>query len=209
LELKDAGMQIDPKGISDKGVADKGTGDKGTSDKGIKGPNLLLKRSGIEFEQKSVDSYNNKERAGFTYITKDGMHYYYKTSSGETTSEVVKGYRSKLTVEKDDGSSVEYFCIERANGFRHLSPGTYTVTLTPRAKYPDNQEIYVTGNVFIHEANYPCFLDGCIAPGTEEWEGYGVKNTSEALKGIINALGGWVKDKKFVLEVKGEKTTAG
>ena len=63
--------------------------------------------------------------------------------------------------------------------------------------------------ILIHPSNYPCDLDGCIAPGTEEWEDYGIKNSRKAFGEIIEALGGWEKGKKFELEVQGFKQNAG
>ena len=177
-------------------------------------PKLVLTRTGIDFEQNGVKRYSEVERAGFTYVIKDGKHYYYSTEKGENSKKVVKGYRSKLTVEYEDGTSEEFDCIERANGFKHIKPGTYTVIMTPRNRYRSNEELHIiegrnNNNVFIHAAPYPCYLDGCIAPGSEVWEGYGVKNSRGALINLIKAMGGWDPGKRFTLEVKGEGTTAG
>ena len=172
-------------------------------------PRLILTRRGIEFEQHSVGSCNDRQRAGFAYFAKGGMQHYYRTTKGEGASTIVKGYRSILAVEQPDGAVLEFDCIERANGFVHVRPGTYAATLTPRASRPSNQEVHVTGNVFIHASNHPCQLDGCIAPGTEEWHGYGVKDSSAALREIIEALGGWQQGRCFEMEVRGTKTTPG
>ena len=159
---------------------------------------LVLRRSWVEFEQTGVNSFNNVVRGNFTYVVKEGKQYYYRTSEGEATSKIVKGYRSKLTVEKTDGSVEEFDCIERANNFVNASSGIHTVTLITRNS---KREIFLYGNFLIHIANYPCQLDGCIAPGTEVWEGYGVKNTRKALDNIINALGGWENGKTFEMEI--------
>lgn len=172
-------------------------------------PRLVLTRLGIEFEQRSVSSCQDVQRAGFTYKAKGTMHHYYKTASGEDTSTTVKGYRSTLAIEQPDGSVLEFDCIERANGFVHVPPGTYTATLTPRKSHPNNQEIHVVGNVFIHVSNHPCQLDGCIAPGTEEWDGYGVKHSAAALTQIIDALGGWEVGQQFEMIVRGTNNGRG
>jgi len=147
----------------------------------------VLIRKGVEFSQKCV-TRTAKERRGFRYICdKDGFQYYYNITKGESPKEVVKGYRGMIRLEKEGGISVEFPCIERANGFRHLKPGTYVIKFEPRASFPENQEIHViravppaelrSPNIFIHTANFPWQLDGCIAPGTEEWKDYGVRKS--------------------------------
>ncbi len=166
---------------------------------------LVLKRSGVEFEQKSVTIAEGYEHAGYRYVSQDGFQYYFAIAEGEGSKKRVKGYRSKLIVEKDDGTSGEYDCIERANGFRHLKSGSHTATMILR----DSQKVLqISGDIIIHAACYPFQLEGCIAPG-KEWEEYGVLDSGPTLANIIGALGKWQLNKTFELEIRGEKTTAG
>ena len=172
-------------------------------------PRLLLIRTGEEFTQKGTKAKKSYKRAGFKYVRVDDNVEYYSIKSGAGTSAPVKGYRSILRLEVDDSVWVEYNAIERANRFRHLSEKTYTAAyMQPRAHHPSNQEIYVTGNVFIHAAEYPESLDGCIAPGKSTHDG-GVHESQEALKEIIEGLGGWKAGRFVRLEVRGFKTRSG
>ena len=56
------------------------------------------------------------------------------------------------------------------------------------------------GRIYVHPANYPHQLEGCIAPGTGEMEG-GVSDSRHALQQIFEALGGWREGEKLDLEV--------
>ena len=173
-------------------------------------PRLTLKRLGVEFEQAAVASDHNKSRSGFTYIAAGNKHYYRRNDEGDGEKRVVEGYRGKIIVEQADGSKQEWPCVERANGFAHAKVGQYsTLTMQARASYPNNKELYLGGNLFIHVANYPMYLEGCIGPGKEVWEGFGVTQSQTALSEIIQALGGWEQGKQFPLEIVGYKADAG
>lgn len=171
-------------------------------------PQLLLLRTGESFEQTGASGKRSYTRAGFRYVRKDEHVEYYKVSSGEEASQRVRGYRSILRLEVDEANAIEYFAIERANGFTHLKEGTYPrAYMGRRASYPKNQEIYVDGNIFIHAAEYPEFLDGCIAPGKKS-VAHGVTHSKEALAEIIDAIG-WKAGRLVPLVVRGYKDTAG
>ncbi|MGJ5134644.1 DUF5675 family protein [Bradyrhizobium oligotrophicum] len=172
-------------------------------------PRLLLIRTGEEFEQTRTKTNSSYKRSGFKYVRVDDHIEYYSIKQGVGTSAPVKGYRSILRLEADESNAVEYDAIERANGFTHLAEGTYAKAyMQPRAHHSNNQEIYVTGNIFIHAAEYPEFLDGCIAPGKSTDEG-GVQQSKEALKEIIDGLGGWKAGRFVRLEVRGAKNRPG
>jgi len=175
----------------------------------IKYPRLLLLRTGERFEQDGAAGTRSYTRAGFRYVRKNDHVEYFKVSAGEGSSERVQGYRSVLRLEVNEENAVEYFAIERGNGFTHLKEGTYPrAYLGNRASYPNNQEIYVTGNIFIHSAEYPEYLDGCIAPGTSV-ASHGVTGSSEALAALIDGLGGWRAGRIVPLTVRGYKESAG
>jgi hypothetical protein len=172
-------------------------------------PRLVLIRTGKEFEQKGTKTKKSYTRAGFRYVRVDDHIEYYNVKSGVGASERVKGYRSVLRLEVDEANAVEYDAIERANGFTHLAEGTYArAYMQPRAKYPAKQEIYVTGSIFIHPAERPEGLDGCVAPGRSIHED-GLQDSAEALKEIIEGLGGWHLGRFVRVEVRGSKTRSG
>lgn len=172
-------------------------------------PRLLLIRTGLEFEQRRTRTKSGYSRAGFKYVRKDDHVEFYNVKKGADTSAPVKGYRSILRLEVDKSNAIEYDAIERANGFTHVPEGIYTrAYMQPRARFPSNQEIYVTGAIFIHSAEYPEFLDGCIGPGKSVDDG-GVKQSNNALEEIIEGLGGWKAGRFVRLEVRGFKDLPG
>jgi hypothetical protein len=56
------------------------------------------------------------------------------------------------------------------------------------------------GRIYLHSANVPSQLEGCIAPGMRETE-TGVAESRRAMLLIFEALGGWEESKKFEMEV--------
>lgn len=56
------------------------------------------------------------------------------------------------------------------------------------------------GRIYIHAANWPHQLEGCIAPGVDEIEN-GVGQSRAALWQVFEALGGWKESERVTLEV--------
>lgn len=155
-------------------------------------PTILLARTGEEFEQ--------------GYVELGGVEHPEEYRDGAKT----KGYRGIISVE---GSDKEFHTIERANGYKHLPAGTYSAVMKGRNAHPDKHEIrilgtYTGGRIYVHAANCPDELEGCIAPGKVK-EDYGVSESGAALAEIIELLGGWEEDKELAIVVTGYKTTAG
>lgn len=172
-------------------------------------PRLILIRTGVEFTQDRTRTRRSYTRAGFRYVRRGDQVDYYNVKRGAEAAKAVAGYRSILRLQVDAENSVDYDAIERANGFTHLKEGTYAgAYMGARARHPDNQEIYVTGNIFIHSAEYPEFLDGCVGPGKSVHDG-GVGQSKDALEEIIEGLGGWRAGRLVHLVVRGYKTTSG
>ncbi|MBN1872820.1 MAG: helix-hairpin-helix domain-containing protein [Anaerolineae bacterium] len=171
-------------------------------------PKLILRRTGVEFEVSCPTDFSPITIGNFRTVCENGKLYYWDTTeSDKNHKKLVKGYRSKLIVENPDGTSEEFDAIERANGFTHLKEGTYQATCEPRASHQDKEEILVKEAIFIHVANYPYQLHGCIAPG-EIWPEFGVSNSTATLA-RINSLLGWESGKKIELVVKGYKEKPG
>lgn len=172
-------------------------------------PRLILIRTGEEFEQSLTQTKGSYTRSGYRYVRVNDHIEYYDVSKGEGASSPVKGYRSRIRLEVDNENAVEYDAIERANGFTHLAEGVYErAYMQPRHRHPNNKEIFVDGNIFIHSAEYPEFLDGCIAPGKSINEG-GIGQSQNALAEIIDGLGGWKAGRFVRIEVRGFKNRAG
>ena len=100
------------------------------------------------------------------------------------------------------------FCtIERADGFKWLRPGEYdcemaywTSSSGDKAKAIRILGAYSDGRIYIHPANWPHQLSGCIAPGiytTDE----GVGESRRAINEIFDLLGGFQIGKKVSLSV--------
>jgi hypothetical protein len=195
-------------------------------------PRLLLRRTGVVFKQRAAKGYDGLERRGFRYLWKDGWQYYYNVERGPKAMKVVEGYRGKLIVRRADGTVSEWDCIERGNGFRHLSDepphagprgkgsqssagrrytGTFIIRpdRTGKKAMEARRAIRVEGQVLVHPAAFPCDLDGCVAPGKEMRKDYGVTKSRAAFAEIIEALGGWAGNKKVQIEIRGFKTRAG
>jgi hypothetical protein len=125
-----------------------------------------------------------------------------RTGITVTDSQGATGKRGTLTVEGTD-----YHSIERGDGYKYLRPGTYDCEMAywtssggTKAEAIRVLGSYSAGRIYIHPANWPHQLAGCIAPGTTKLPD-GVRNSAKALKSILTALGGFSLGKKVSLEV--------
>lgn len=114
------------------------------------------------------------------------------------------GLRGQLII-KDD----KWHSIERLDGFKWLRPDTYECEfrMWTNKEGKRSQAIrvlgsYSNGRIYIHPANKPVELSGCIAPGKSTFN-EGVGDSRNALKEIFSALGGYVEGKKLTLKVIG------
>jgi len=55
---------------------------------------------------------------------------------------------------------------------------------------------YSNNRIYIHPANFPNQLSGCIAPGVVELDGRGVGRSREAMERIFEILGGWEENRR-------------
>lgn len=68
--------------------------------------------------------------------------------------------------------------------------------------YPESRRLQLgdsaraRGRIYIHAANHPHELSGCIAPGIEEGA-HGVLGSWAALRQIFDAIGGWEDGKRL------------
>ena len=114
----------------------------------------------------------------------------------------VEGIRGELTL-----GPVSFPTVERGDGYKMLPLGTYECEMgwisfsggrTARAIRVLGE--YSMGRIYVHPANYPSQLAGCIAPGmTIEEDGVG--RSRDAMRQIFDALGGWLKDRPVRLLV--------
>jgi hypothetical protein len=120
----------------------------------------------------------------------------------ELDGESIEGVRGILTI-----GSVSFFTVERGNGYKHLRPDTYdcecawwTSKAGRRLRAIRILGEYSRGRIYIHAANHPHQLEGCIAPGMRIID-HGVEQSWMALTKIFEALGGWEEGRRFTLEV--------
>lgn len=106
-------------------------------------------------------------------------------------------------------SEKSWHSIERMDGYKWLRPGTYecefalwTSSSGKKSKAIRVLGDYSDGRIYIHPANKPSQLAGCIAPGTSKTN-VGVGSSRDALSEIFTALGGYVEGKKVTLSVEG------
>jgi hypothetical protein len=185
--------------------------DAATDEAKGKKPLLILKRLGAakNFVMKATPTRGEMTILGFVYKDKDGQRCYRKTDEDDSKLRSVNGYRGVIKVIKADGTEKEWPCIERADGFVHLNPDGNPPSEISMYLRDGDKQIFVQGNILVHSAAYPDQIAGCIAPGTEIWEDFGVKNSATAMTEIIDWLGGWEVNRTARFEVKGYKDTAG
>jgi len=113
--------------------------------------------------------------------------------------------------------------LERDDGFMRIPAGLWRVEmadmrsggaralrfLTDGHREEDNTKDFwrslFLGRLYVHPANYPAQLQGCIAPGMHEGP-HGVWRSVDALAQIFDALGGWKKGERFdfrIMDAKG------
>ncbi|MBN2270205.1 MAG: hypothetical protein JXN61_06300, partial [Sedimentisphaerales bacterium] len=112
-------------------------------------------------------------------------------------SKGANGKRGTLTVGK-----TQYHSIERGDGYKYLRPGNYNCELGywtssngVRKEAIRVLGSYSNGRIYIHPANWPYQLAGCIAPGTYKLKD-GVGNSRKAMRQIFNAIGGFSQGTK-------------
>jgi hypothetical protein len=140
--------------------------------------------------------------------------------------EIVEGLRGLLVI-----GPVAFETIERGGDCLRLLPDRYTcefgwwtsgsgkrakairVLLTEeqfRAVYPESERervvrlvgpVRARGRVYLHPANYPHELAGCVAPGLNQIEN-GVGRSQIALNRIFEALGGWREGVRLPYELE-------
>src|SRR3990167_1429630 len=121
----------------------------------------------------------------------------------EHTGQRSSAGRGRVTV----GPS-EFYTIERLDGFMRAPCGRYRVELARMRSsearairlLPDGHReadhlpgfwrSLTAGRIYIHPANEPCQVQGCIAPGLYLTE-FGVSRSVDAMVCIFAALGGW------------------
>lgn len=115
------------------------------------------------------------------------------------------GRRGTLTI-----NGKTWHTVERMDGYKWLRPGTYdcefglwTSGSGKKSKAIRVLGSYSKGRIYIHPANYPKQLAGCIAPGKTQLAG-GVGASRKAIGEIFSALGGWKANKKLKLTVEGD-----
>jgi len=98
--------------------------------------------------------------------------------------------------------------IERMDGYKWVRPGPYegmfaewTGRSGQRSKAIRFSGVY-DDRIYIHPANWPKQLLGCIAPGTEKLE-TGVAHSRDALEEIFTSLGGYTTGQTFEIQVGG------
>ncbi|MEM8500197.1 MAG: DUF5675 family protein [Pseudomonadota bacterium] len=106
-------------------------------------------------------------------------------------------------------NSKSFHSIERMDGYKWLRPGSYEcefgVWTSSSGKKSQAIRVlgdYSKGRIYIHPANKPSQLAGCIAPGVTKTD-IGVGRSKEALLEIFRECGGYVEGKKITLKVEG------
>ena len=104
---------------------------------------------------------------------------------------------------------LELQTIERAEGFKWLRPGKYDCEMGIMIGSDDSASRairvlgeYSKGRIYIHKANYPNQLSGCIAVGMKR-SNVGLIDSAEAMDYLFDALGGWELHRPLGLEVSG------
>lgn len=127
---------------------------------------------------------------------------YKRTGTTCVDSEGATGKRGTLAL-----ADKSWHTVERADGYKWLRPGTYQCEMAYRTSSSGKKSkairvlgSYSAGRIYIHSANWPHQLKGCIAPGTTKLSG-GVGNSRNAIKSIFNALGGFAVGKAVTLQV--------
>lgn len=119
-----------------------------------------------------------------------------------TDSEGATGKRGTLVV----GAST-FYTIERGDRHKYLRPGPYECEMgywtSSRGTKSEAIRVlgsYSQGRIYIHPANWPHQLEGCIAPGTSMLKD-GVGNSQSAMAQIFRALGGFTEGQQLKLQV--------
>lgn len=119
-------------------------------------------------------------------------------------TEGVEGRRLKITI-----GDKSWPAIERGGRYKWLRPGLYDVefgywTSSSGRRYKAIRVLgaYSQGRIYIHPANWPRQLTGCIAPGLEA-SAHGVHKSRPAIVEIFEALGGFREGFQFQLRVEG------
>ncbi len=164
-------------------------------------PGLIPDSRNSEADKPILKLIREKHTFKATENTSIGCKSTYITNNGNGHTTEVHGYRGILKIDDK-----EYDTIERANGFKHLHPGTYTLTMHPKIGSDKHalrvEGSYSNGRMYIHSANCPSQLTGCIAPGKKTE--YGVTKSQDTIEEIINKLGGWSEGKEVTLIVENE-----
>lgn len=128
----------------------------------------------------------------------------YERLDGTVNDGNANGKRGKIEI---NGKS--WHSIERMDGYKWLRPGSYecefglwTSSSGKKSKAIRVLGDYSNGRIYIHPANKPSQLAGCIAPG-KTTTNVGVGSSRDALIEIFDSLGGYVEGKKITLRVKG------
>ena len=111
---------------------------------------------------------------------------YTRTNEPVTDGDGANGRRGKL----ECGSSC-WYTVERADGYKWLRPMTYDCEMAFFTSGSGSQAAairvlgdYSKGRIYIHPANYPHQLSGCIAPGKSQMAG-GVGASKAAMEEIF------------------------
>lgn len=108
-----------------------------------------------------------------------------------------------------DVSGEEFHTLERGRDkvsgkpYKLLPEGTYYLEMAywtnrhgERAPAIRVLGDYSMGRIYIHPANFPNQLSGCIAPGMVELDGRGVGRSREAMQRIFEIVGGWEEGRR-------------
>ena len=114
-----------------------------------------------------------------------------------------KGRRGTIKI-----SGNTWHSIERMDGYKWLRPGTYDATFAEWTSSTGNKSKSIRvlniydNRIYIHPANKPVQLAGCIAPGKAIAD-CGVASSKDALQEIFDELGGYDAGKRLKLKVTG------
>jgi hypothetical protein len=121
-----------------------------------------------------------------------------------TDAQGAHGNRGLLTL-----GGKEFATVDRADGYKWLRPGEYecemaywTSSSGKKAKAIRVLGDYSAGRIYIHPANWPHQLAGCIAPGLYTTND-GVGESGRAISQVFDLLGGFEIGKRFSLSVLG------
>jgi len=120
------------------------------------------------------------------------------------------GYRGSLIVNPRSSMMRKFDTLERAENYRHLPLGEYDCEFGYWSHKKKNSDEYIRvqairvlgeysrgrfpdsrGRIYIHPANWPFQLTGCIGVGMDVTDN-GIKKSRDALLSLFDHLGGWV-----------------